>query len=62
MNQETMSEKVLSHDETLYGKKGEMGIAHKVTVLWRAHVWVLCVLSAGLGFMVRPWLESFFGK
>jgi len=59
MNNQYVEEKVKAHDETLYGKEGEMGIAHKVTVLWRAHVGVLCVVSAGLGFVIRPWIENF---
>ena len=59
MNSEYVADKIKAHDETLYGKEGQMGIAHKVTVLWRAHVWVLCAMSAGLGFLVRPWLEAF---
>jgi len=59
MNNQYVEEKVKAHEETLYGKDGQMGIAHKVSVLWSAHVWVLCVLSAGLGFVVRPWLEDF---
>lgn len=58
MNNESISEQVKAHSITLYGKEGEMGIAHKVTVLWRAHVWVLCALSAGLGFVVRPFVEQ----
>lgn len=55
-----VEDRVKAHDETLYGKDGQMGIAHKVTVMWRAHVWVLCALSCGLGFLVRPYIESIF--
>ena len=58
MNNETLTEQVKAHEITLYGKDGELGIAHKVSVLWRAHVWVLCVLSAALGFVCRPWVEQ----
>ncbi len=60
MNQQYTDERVKAHEETLYGKDGAMGIAHKVAVLWRAHVWVLCAMSGFLGFFARPYIEGIF--
>ena len=37
---------VADHQETLYGSHGVPGIAYKVSIMWRAHVWVLCTMSA----------------
>lgn len=42
----------------LLGESGEGGIAHKVNVMWRAHVWLLCTLSAGVGFLLKVILET----
>lgn len=32
-----------------YGVKNELGIKTKVNIIWRAHVWLLCAISAGAG-------------
>lgn len=40
---------VEAHDRTLFGKDGNFGMTQKVQIMWRAHVWVLCSLSAGVG-------------
>jgi hypothetical protein len=61
MNQDYIEEKVKTHDETLFGEKGKMGLAHKVAVMWNAHVWILCFVSGSLGFIVRPWVENLLG-
>lgn len=40
-------------ERVLFGKDGGEGLMTKVTILWRIHLWVLCSLSAGLGFLIR---------
>lgn len=60
MQIEEITNKVIVHETTLFGKAGSMGIAHKVNIMWRAHVWVLCTLSAAVGFFVRPYVEGIF--
>ncbi len=37
----------------LLGKDGTDGMVHKLTVVWRIHVWLLCTMSAGVGFGIR---------
>lgn len=58
MNNEYIQDRVKHHEETLFGKDGELGIVHQVKVMWRAHVWVLCTLSGALGFFIRPYIET----
>ncbi len=40
---------VARHEKELYGDGKELGISQKVTVLWRLHVWLLCLLSGLAG-------------
>lgn len=48
----TITANVDQHDKTLYGLNGDFGLSQKVNVMWRAHVWVLCTLSAGAGSVI----------
>ncbi len=40
-------------ERVLWGKESEKGLAFRVAVMWRMHVWVLCTMSglAGAGLM-----------
>lgn len=41
-------------ERVLFGKENQdQGLVYKVGVLWRVHVWILCSLSAALGFALR---------
>lgn len=40
---------VSRHDKELYGDGASLGISQKVNVLWRLHVWLLCLLSGLAG-------------
>lgn len=31
------------------GRDGSLGLASKVSIMWRAHVWLLCTFSAIVG-------------
>ena len=35
--------------ELLQGENGQLGLLQKVEIMWRAHVWALCTLSAAAG-------------
>lgn len=35
--------------DILQGQEGNLGLSQKVAVMWRAHVWVFCTLSAAAG-------------
>ena len=37
--------------QELYGN-GSMGLVQKVSIMWRAHVWILCSLSAVIGSVI----------
>jgi len=41
--------KIEKHELALYGEGEHPGIMTKVNIMWRAHVWVLCSASGGLG-------------
>ena len=45
--------KVNTHSELLLGKDGSRGVVQKVDLMWRAHIWILCTLSGGLGFAAQ---------
>jgi hypothetical protein len=48
--------RVKRHHESLYGLDDrEFGLVHKVNVVWRAYVWLLCTASAAAG-MVALWV------
>lgn len=44
------------HEEVLFGKRGNNGLVNKVNILWRGHVWVLCTLSGGVGYLLREFI------
>ena len=44
-----MAAMIADHHETLYGSHGVPGVAYKVGIMWRIHVWVLCTLSGVIG-------------
>jgi len=48
-----LTDKIDEHHITLYGKDGEFGIVHKVAVIWRSYVWILCTISAILGYFAK---------
>jgi hypothetical protein len=49
----TKLDEILEQNRTLFGlmngEKGGLGLLQKVEIMWRAHVWVLCTLSAASG-------------
>ena len=51
---------VTDHQDTLYGSHGSPGIAYKVGIMWRAHVWVLCSLSALVSALFTTGIYHFF--
>lgn len=51
--------KVNTHAELLLGKDGSRGVVQKVDLMWRAHIWILCTLSGGLGFLLQPAFSAF---
>lgn len=52
--------RVATMDEMIMGRHGRGGLAHKVDVMWRAHVWVLCTLSGLAGFVLKATVEKYF--
>lgn len=51
--------RVTVHEEILFGKEGQPGLVTKVTVMWRAHVFLLCGLSSIAGFLFKTLLVKF---
>ena len=49
---------VAKHSSALYGSNGQDGLISRVAIMWRVHVWVLCSVSAGFGFMLKTVIES----
>lgn len=45
--------KLALHEEVLFGKRGNNGLVNKVNFMWRAHVWISCMLSGLIGFLLR---------
>lgn len=43
----------------LYGN-GKWGIVQKMGIVWRIYVWVLCTMSAAIGFLARGFLMTHF--
>ena len=43
---DALADKVEDHHTTLYGEGGNLGVSQKTAIMWRAHVWILCTLSA----------------
>lgn len=40
-------------ERTVFGQENKQGLLFKVNLMWRGHVWVLCTMSAGVGFAAR---------
>ena len=36
---------------------GNLGLIQKVSIMWRAHVWVMCTLSGIIGYLVKAWVK-----
>jgi hypothetical protein len=54
--------RVKRHQATLYGAGDrEFGVVQKVNVMWRAHTWLLCTASAGVGGLAVWLFERFRG-
>ena len=52
--------KVRRHGQTLYGANDrEFGMVHKINVLWRSWIWLLCTASAGVGGLLVWFVERF---
>ncbi len=52
MNQDQTS-KLELHDEVLFGRDGELGVAQKVKIMWRVKIYFWCALSSILGYMIK---------
>lgn len=46
-------------ERVLFGKEGTGGLLVEHRVMWRAHVWALCTLSAGAGSAVTLIIKHF---
>lgn len=53
---------VAKHGHALYGDNGHDGLISRVAIMWRIHVWVLCSVSAGFGFMLKSIIEGIVKK
>ena len=53
---------VAKHDDIIYGSKDTIGIATKVAILWRGHVWLYCTLSAAVGSLCTVWIQRYLIK
>ncbi len=40
-------------EAVIFGKHGKEGLATKVNFMWKIYVWIMCTLSAGIGFLLR---------
>jgi len=54
---QSIEQTVKDHDIALYGKEGELGMTHKVAVIWRVHVWLLCLVSGMVGAGIAHFLK-----
>ena len=43
-------------ETVMFGRHGRDGLATKVNFMWRFYIWVLCSMSAGIGFLFRELL------
>ena len=43
------------------GKDGDAGLIHKVALMWRVHIWILCICSTGIGFGLRELIKKIWG-
>ena len=49
MNTSESIQKLERHDMSLYGKDGQLGVEHKVNIIWKSYVWLIALASAVLG-------------
>jgi hypothetical protein len=54
---EHLNSRVEDHHTTLYGSNGNFGVSQKVVVMWRVHVWLLCSVSAAVGYLIKLWIK-----
>jgi len=54
---ENLTERVKDHHSTLYGENGNFGVSQKVVIMWRIHVWLLCSVSAAVGYLIKLWIK-----
>lgn len=47
--------RVARHHLSLYGNDQEFGVIHKVNVVWKTYIWLLCTGSAAAG-MFAMWM------
>lgn len=57
VNTPGLSGRVKTLEKTLYGDDETAGISTKVTVMWRAHVWLLCTLSGAAALLGRELIK-----
>ena len=53
--------RVSSLEVLMFGKDHSSGLIHKVSVMWRFYVWLLCTLSATVGFLMRELVRVVWG-
>ena len=52
-----LANRIHKMEKTVYGN-GEMGLQTRMTIMWRAWVWFLCTMSAGIGFVANEIVKS----
>ena len=52
--------RVATLEELLMGRRGNDGMVHQVRTMWRVHIWILCSLSGGLGYLLRELIVKMF--
>lgn len=50
--------RIANLEELLLGKRGNDGMVHQVKTMWRVHIWVLCTLSAAIGFVLHTFIDK----
>lgn len=54
--------RVKRHQDILYGKDDEkFGLIHKVNLMWRGHIWLLCGASGVMGYGLKWAVERLGG-
>ncbi len=48
--------------DAMFGIQGKNGITQKVDIMWRIYIWLLCSMSAALGYWIKTMVESVSGK
>lgn len=44
------------HEKLFWGDGRSLGVIHKINFMWRAHVGLLCAISAALSSVVTVWV------